>query len=129
MQDPLSTKLCFHVWLPQVVQNPAATALAAELLLTGSVWPFDAPKQAQLVFARARARPELGPGALRGTGGGAPFRRRRLLQVMSCSRWHAALTACSLAPARYVLRLGALLAAPLFCAALCVFRKSARHAS
>ncbi len=65
----------------QVVRDPAATALAAELLLQGpGVWPFDSAKQALLVSAIASVLPGIGPGAVSITGSGAPF-RRRLLQV------------------------------------------------
>ncbi|EIE22301.1 hypothetical protein COCSUDRAFT_47820 [Coccomyxa subellipsoidea C-169] len=64
---------------PYVVRDPAATALAAELLLQGpGVWPFDSAKQALLVSAIASVLPGIGPGAVSITGSGAPFRRRLL---------------------------------------------------
>ena len=65
----------------QVVRDPAATALAAELLVQGAdVWPFDSAKQALLIGAIASVLPGISSGAVSVTSTGAPF-RRRLLQV------------------------------------------------
>lgn len=70
------------------MQDPAATALAAELLLQGpDVWPFDSDKQALMISAIAAVLPGISPGAIAITGVGAPF-RRRLLQV-SMRRQHS----------------------------------------
>lgn len=67
-----------------MVRDPAATALAAELLLQGAgVWPFDSAKQALLISAIASVLPGIGSAAVSVTSTGAPF-RRRLLQVMLC---------------------------------------------
>lgn len=65
----------------QVVQDPAATMLAATLLLEGpGVWPFGADKQSQLISALASVLPTMKPGAISVTASAAPF-RRRLMQV------------------------------------------------
>jgi hypothetical protein len=63
----------------QVVQDPAATTLAAELLLQGpGVWPFGPDRQSQLVTALASVLPSMKAVSI--TSATAPF-RRRLLQV------------------------------------------------
>jgi hypothetical protein len=79
----------------QAFLDPAATILAAELLLQGpdDLWPFPRDKQAQLVSALASALPSVKPGAISVTAAAAPFRRRRLLQgvgqqVRHVMDWH-----------------------------------------
>ena len=68
----------------QVAGNPAETALAADFVVTGDVWPFDAGRQAALVSALGTVLPGLRPGAISVVSTGAPFRRRRaLLQASS----------------------------------------------